>query len=552
VPSRPLIFASLIAVLATGCATRPPEAAVSFGGGVQFVPEVADSLGDVGLGNAVAVDADGVPFLSYFGFEAVVPEGTVQPTRPIGAPFLPAVQLTTVKDGLWTRGAVMQAKPAQLPPGITVPFTPATVKGFSITPENTNGIAIAIGEDGTKHVVWASSDGIWYASVTDTSDTKRIFELDPDLAIAGPLALGRPSVTVDDAGSPWVAFTAQGAKGIELHVATKAGDRWHDEVVDVEKACADCPPPSRTAVAVVRGNPVVAFVDATGTTIRTATLSGAQWVFGDGPSLSSGATTPIGLSMASAGDTGYLAYYAGGSVTVATSDGTGWDTAEVAQANLGAQADTTGNLMPTTGLAVDDGGSVSIAWQDVQGAHLATGSGTDFTEQETQGTEGGVTPSVAVTPDGATTYLAWYDLVKQDFLLGTLGEVGDLLVANPSPPPSPSVGPPPGACGEDGTIVLDLVASGLAFDPTCLVAPANEPFVVDYDNKDAGVVHNLEILTEAPPAGDLRFKSPDVTGPSQVKIDVPPQDPGSYYFQCVYHPATMFGTFALIEAAKGK
>lgn len=554
-PRRPLILASLIALLATGCATRTPEAPVSFGGGVQFVPQVADSLGDVGLGNAVALDPDGVPFLSYFGFEAELAPDEVAPTRPIGAPFLPAVQLTTVEGGLWTRGAVMQAKPEQQPPGITVPFAPATVKGFSITPQNTNGTAIAVGKDGSKHVVWASSDGVWYSSVTETSETKRIFELDPDLDIAGPLALGRPSVAVDDSGSPWVAFAVHGQKGIEVHVATLTGDRWSDSVVDIEKACADCPPPTRTAIAILNGGPIVAFVDAPGTAIMAARLSGGQWVVGDGPSLPSAATNPIGLSMASTGDSVYLAYYAGGSVVVANSDGSAWDSAEVVQADLGAEAELTGDLMPTTGLAVDDSGKIALGWQDVRGAHLATGAGTDFTEQDTLGTDGGVTPSVAVTADGATLYLAWYDPVRQDLLLGTLGDVGDLLVANPSPPPSPSIGPPPGACGEDGTIVLDLVALGTAFDPTCLVAPAGEPFTINFDNKDpvdqVGV-HNVEILTEAPPVGDLLYKSPDVPGPTQVELKVPPQDAGTYYFQCVYHPGTMFGTFAAIEAAKGK
>ena len=44
-----------------------------------------------------------------------------------------------------------------------------------------------------------------------------------------------------------------------------------------------------------------------------------------------------------------------------------------------------------------------------------------------------------------------------------------------------------------------------AFDASCLAAPANEAFTIDFDNMDAGVPHNISIYTDAS-ATTLLFK----------------------------------------------
>jgi hypothetical protein len=69
-----------------------------------------------------------LPYVTYFGFPAVVKEGEIPIPRPIGSPFLPGVLLSSVDaNGVWTHGAIEQAKPkAGLPSGITVPFGPVT------------------------------------------------------------------------------------------------------------------------------------------------------------------------------------------------------------------------------------------------------------------------------------------------------------------------------------------------------------------------------------------------------------------------------------------
>jgi len=221
--SKRLLILTCAAALISGACSNPPEAQVNFGEGKEFVPYVADHLDDAGLGNAVALDKDGVPFVSYFIFPAVLEEGAIPIPRPIGAPFITtggddpedaaAVGIASVSDdGVWTRGAA--AQPIDSPAGINVPYAPDTVDSLvGATAENTNGTDIAVDANGGKHVVWAGRDGIWYAMGTTsfTGSATAIEEWSPPLAHAGPL--GRPSVTVDEGGQPWVSYAIDSPGG---------------------------------------------------------------------------------------------------------------------------------------------------------------------------------------------------------------------------------------------------------------------------------------------------------------------------------------------------
>jgi plastocyanin len=100
------------------------------------------------------------------------------------------------------------------------------------------------------------------------------------------------------------------------------------------------------------------------------------------------------------------------------------------------------------------------------------------------------------------------------------------------------------------------VAEGTAFDPTCLVAPAGEPFSIDFDNRDdAGATgpHNIAIaVDEAAITADPIFTGDPVNGPDTVTYDVPAiPDEGSYFFRCDFHPATMTGTLAVVAGGGG-
>jgi plastocyanin len=208
--------------------------------------------------------------------------------------------------------------------------------------------------------------------------------------------------------------------------------------------------------------------------------------------------------------------------------------------------------LPTTSVAVDSQGVTWVAWQDPAGIHLASSGDEGFEEVDLPDTSGGVTPSLAVTDDGASGYLAWYDTTEGDLRLGTYGELEDLLIAAPPPLPSPQIGGAVG-CGEDGQIVLDIVAQGTAFLPTCLVAPAGEPFTINFDNRDPATVgqHNIAIaVDEESVVEDPIFKGDLITGPDSVEYSVPAIDEGDYFFHCDIHPQ-MTGALAVVAGGGG-
>jgi plastocyanin len=97
-----------------------------------------------------------------------------------------------------------------------------------------------------------------------------------------------------------------------------------------------------------------------------------------------------------------------------------------------------------------------------------------------------------------------------------------------SPGPGPAPGPGPG-----------ISASGIEFDKTELELPAGQETSLPFDNKDAGIPHNVSIYAEQ--GGEALFQGEIITGPAKVDYSVPALDPGSYYFQCDVHP-NMSGT----------
>ena len=108
-----------------------------------------------------------------------------------------------------------------------------------------------------------------------------------------------------------------------------------------------------------------------------------------------------------------------------------------------------------------------------------------------------------------------------------------------SPSPSGSTAPSPGPSGSGATgDVLKLVALNIAFNPTELTAPAGTPFVIEFDNQDAGIPHDVAIHDAS---NAEVFKGEIFNGPGVRQYQVPALAAGSYKFSCTVHP-NMVGT----------
>jgi plastocyanin len=548
VSTRLLIILACAGTLLTAAACGTiPEGEVNAGSGVRFTPYVADSLDDAGLGAQVTVDADGNPFISYLALTEELPAGVIPVTRPIGSPYIPAIGVTSLSaDGIWTRGAAAQVK--DTPPGIIVPYGPATVPSLKdLTATNSNGTDIAVGADGSLHVAWTAPDGIWYAKGPDGFTAEKVYDYGFSLKLAGPI--GSPSVAVDDGGNPWVAYTTN-SSGQEVRVATSDGQRWTTDTVFTIPQCPGCPQPGPTKIGVTPDGPVVAFVDTSTGDVDVARSTGAGWSL---TTLATGATGQgLDLTVDKDGKV-IVSYFTEQNLEVVVGDSS---PVTAAPAPAGLADAKGGNFTPTAGVAVDDAGTVYVTWAGDDGIHLASGDGTSFTPIETGiDTGGGAYPSVAVNADGSSVYVAWYDTATTALMMGVQGDPGDLGIAQPSPPPSPGSQPAAGGaeCGADGKIALDVIAVNIAFDPTCLVAPAGQPFTINFDNQDDAAAtgpHNVAIATDSGYA-DFVFTGDLINGPQKVEYKVDALDAGTYYFHCDVHP-TMTGQFVVVEAKGAK
>ena len=523
------VVASLAILVGAGCSSIP-SSEVSPPEGRQFIPMVPDSIDDVGFAPSVTVDPEGLPAITYFGFTAPLEEGEIPVARPVGSPFLQtedgddagAVLLASLSPSqIWNRGAV--AQPRETPTGLTIPFGPAAEPSLaSLTPPQAKGTDVAIA--GTDiHAAWTVDTGVWYGVGPD-------FEIGP---VEETPDAGAPSIVVGGAGAPLVAYAVDGSPP-EARVAERGGDRWRVTPVATLTSCdPGCPPAS---IAAVGDTPLVVVADPGSGDLIAAQREGDAWT-------SEVVATGIsgGAALAATGDAAAISFATERGVSIASGTFGSWSIDEVAQATE----------VVSTAVAVDGEGTMWVAWEDGDGIHLASSADDGFQEVDVSGTLGGTLPSLAVTEDGASVFLAWYDPESGDLRLGAYAEVDDLLVAAQSPPPEVEVAPGPADCGQDGQPLLDISAQGATFDTNCLVAPAAEPFTITFDNQDPGpVTHNVAIFPDADSTEPIFAEEP-FAGPQTVEYDVPALDAGEYPFLCQIHPTTMTGILAVVEGGGG-
>jgi plastocyanin len=542
---RALLILATVGLIATGCSSITTPA-VDYGSG-GFFPYVVDSQDDMGQGNAVALTTDGLPYVSYFGFAAQIAPGAIAIPRPFGAPNVPGVMLSTSSsNGLWQRGAVeMNAASAALTPtNVTVPFGPVATKNLDLTAQNSNGTSIVVDDQGAAYVAWSSSNTVSYgtSSLGSTATVDKVFTLSGSVTEAGPIS--RPGIALDSGGNPWIAFTVETNKGLEVHVANLTGSAWSDQVVATFPGCNGCPSPQPTGIGFVSGAATVVYADPNAKQVLALTQNGTTWT----PSTVAQGVTGYGLSFSAAGDSALAAFYTGdGAVDSASFAQGAWSTAKVADIQTDPDESVNGSDASSTASAIA-GDARYVAFDD-QGVHLSSAaSGASFAPVELGNTVStGTDPSLAATDKGAVA-LGWYDTLAGNQMIGFVGNVTGIFVARPSPSLTVSQGPAGGgaSCGQDKKVLLDQTAVGTTFTQSCLVAAPGK-FTVNFDNKAAGIPHNFEVLDKQ---GGTVIKGTKVaTGPTQETLPLDLKA-GTYYFQCVVHPTTMFGTLAVVDGAK--
>jgi cytochrome c oxidase subunit 2 len=87
---------------------------------------------------------------------------------------------------------------------------------------------------------------------------------------------------------------------------------------------------------------------------------------------------------------------------------------------------------------------------------------------------------------------------------------------------------------------LQISSANIAFDKTCLAAPAGRPFQIRYDNKEA-VPHNISVFADNTPNSAKVFTGELITGPRQITYNVGALEAGDHYFHCDVHPTAMKG-----------
>lgn len=118
--------------------------------------------------------------------------------------------------------------------------------------------------------------------------------------------------------------------------------------------------------------------------------------------------------------------------------------------------------------------------------------------------------------------------------------------ATPVPSAAPATAAPateapsgePGATQAPSGDVVQLSAVNIQWEQKDLSAPADTAFVIRFNNKDAGVPHDV-VIKDA--AGQVVFQGARVDGPAEVDYEVPALPAGTYTFICSFHP-NMVGT----------
>ena len=102
--------------------------------------------------------------------------------------------------------------------------------------------------------------------------------------------------------------------------------------------------------------------------------------------------------------------------------------------------------------------------------------------------------------------------------------------------------PPPAPSGAAAGPAVNVTAQGVKFLEATLQAPADKPWTIRFDNKDAGTPHDVDILDAN---GTKVEDGKEFNGVGVRDYPVKPLPAGTYKFECSIHPTQMFGTLTV-------
>ena len=113
------------------------------------------------------------------------------------------------------------------------------------------------------------------------------------------------------------------------------------------------------------------------------------------------------------------------------------------------------------------------------------------------------------------------------------------------------VGEEEGAGEEPRVHSVSVVAVDLEFDTSEIAVPAGSEVAIAFDNRDAGIQHNVAVFDGEDASAPVLFRGELITGPAQITYTFTAPPPGSYYFHCDVHP-DMNGTLTAAEGPPGE
>jgi len=99
------------------------------------------------------------------------------------------------------------------------------------------------------------------------------------------------------------------------------------------------------------------------------------------------------------------------------------------------------------------------------------------------------------------------------------------------------------ACSSSGGGVIELKASGLAFDKSTIRVSAGAQVTINFTNSDQ-IQHNFALYTDSTASTPIFIGG--FIGPGKTTYTfTAPSTPGTYFFRCNTHPTTMTGSFVV-------